>query len=170
MKRLVYYVFALFCGSILIEGCRAPRKLEQVQDTIRIESSSIGVDKTTTQKNTTILIQKVDSNTTKIIIDQLINEEGKHEKHEKKDSTTNKKINQVNSLEPVLAKLQNKAKKDSMKNERKVNKVNKKAQVKLAKEMTKQDKFLLVQQIITFIINVLVIFVVLRMAKNKGKF
>lgn len=127
MKKLTKTFSALLIGLLSLGACKAPTQVVNQKDSVVLETKTISMDTTITTEKSTITVQKLDSGKMEITIDKVLTEiKASQEKTRQQTTQVNEKTVK-DDLTPTLKKIDNKAKKDSMKQV-----------VKLEKEHTKQ--------------------------------
>lgn len=114
---------------LLVSGCKTPHQVYQASDTVRTVTINNYSDTIRRVEIRTIYIEKIDSMRQEMRIKTELEEikSGSNKHH--RDSTNYQVKTTEDSLTPTLKKLDNKAKKDSIK-----------GKVKLAKQVTQQTK------------------------------
>lgn len=129
MGKKSFWLILIILAAYASTGCRSPKTALTKIDTINVSIESEDLDTMKRHKTKIITIEKSDSGTTKITVDETETEtKSSHGRHGRQE-VKNQKEEKTDNLSPTMKKLENKGVKDSLKQI-----------VRLEKEETKQLK------------------------------
>lgn len=139
---------------LLVAGCRTPRQVSQTSDTVRTVTINNYSDTIRRVEIRTIYIEKIDSMRQEVRIKTELEEVKSGTNKHHRDSINNQLKTIEDNLTTTLKKLENKAKKDSIK-----------GKVKLAKQVTQKTKAenrtaylkLLIYLVFTILVGIIII-------------
>lgn len=140
MTTKLTFLMLLFSAIIVTAGCRTPKQMTEETKNSSSAAESIDFDTIKSTQTTRILINKIDSAHTEIIIHQSGQEIASKHHRERNDSTAAVNSKKKDSLTPKLQKQKYKSEINKLKLANKKNKDSLNHQVKMEKQATKQKK------------------------------
>lgn len=140
MNYKLTFLMMLFSAIIVTAGCRTPKQITEETNNSSSAAESIDLDTFKSTQTTRILINKIDSTHTEIIIHQSGQEIASKHHRERNDSTAAVNSKKKDSLTPKLQKQKDKTDINKLKLANKKNKDSLNHQVKMEKQATKQKK------------------------------
>ena len=155
MERKSFWLVLIILVTFVNTGCRTPKTTLTKVDTLSVSIESEDLDTMKRHKIKVITIEKPDSGTTKITVEESETETKSAHGRRGRQEVKNEKEEKVDDLTPTLKKLENKGVKDSLKQI-----------VRLEKETTKQIKHITRKDIAKIIFYTILVLVVMRLTRK----